>query len=108
MPEPKDEKLKDFVISLDLGKKKVSELRYDKENDKLKIYLTPEKENLTIDDFEFSAPPVAPAETGKPPANPKNELAEQLKNIARLLSRLTYNERKKIFLTYLKEDELKN
>ena len=106
--------LRDFVISLDTNKKKVDEIHYDQKNDQLNIYITPTDQNLTLDDFEFSSTPDSSAESIEKtlPAAGKVELSggpeKNLKLIGLLLGRLTRNAGRKIYLTYLKEDELKN
>ena len=97
--------LKDFIISLDLSKKKVDEIRYDQKNGRLNIYITPKDRNLTVEDFEFSpAPESTPAPLRQIPAGSE----KSLKIIGILLRRLTHNAKRKIYLTYLKEEELKD
>lgn len=102
MDETKEKK--DFIISLDLSKKKVSELKYDQKGGTLRIYITPEEENLTIEDFEFSR-------TGEPA--PKTAVTEknagllkQLKVVGLLLKRLAFNEKRQIYITYVKKEEI--
>ncbi len=104
MTETKEKNIKDFIISLDLNKKKVSELKYDQRNGKLQIYITPEKENLTLEDFEFSY-------TGEPATQAlvggkKSGTLRQLKIIELLLKRLVLNEKRQIYVTYIKKEEI--
>lgn len=44
---------RDFIISVDTKKRPISELRYENEDDKLKIFLTPEAENLEIENIDL-------------------------------------------------------
>ncbi len=95
---------KDFIISVDLNKKKISELRYDQKNGKLKIYLTPKDQDLALDDFEFSSDGEA-VSLSKEKTGPHENL-KSLKALGLLISRLTYNEKRGVFWSYLKKEEL--
>lgn len=83
-----DKNLKDFIISLDLKKNPVEELRYDQLNNELKIYITPKSKTLTIEDFEFS--------------HDGEEInLENIKILGSLMARLRFNKEKNFYWSAL-------
>lgn len=88
--------LKDFIISLDLKRNPVEELRYDQKNDRLKIYITPRDHDLTLEDFEFSH-------------NGEQLDLENIKTLGSIMARLKFNKEKNIvWSAILKRDNVKN
>src|SRR3989344_5474623 len=79
-----EKNIKDFIISLNLKKNPVEELRYDQLNNELKIYITPKSKTLTIEDFEFS--------------HDGEEInLENIKILGSLMARLRFNKEKNVF-----------
>ncbi|OGD30777.1 hypothetical protein A2833_02685 [Candidatus Azambacteria bacterium RIFCSPHIGHO2_01_FULL_44_55] len=79
-----EKNIKDFIISLNLKKNPVEELRYDQLNNELKIYITPKSKTLTIEDFEFS--------------HDGEEInLENIKILGGLMARLRFNKEKNIY-----------
>ncbi len=84
--------LKDFIISLNLKKNPVEELRYDQLDNELKIYITPKSKALTIEDFEFS--------------HDGEEInLENIKILGGLMARLRFKKEKNIFWSALLEKD---
>ena len=79
-----EKNLKDFIISLDLKKNPVEELRYDQLNNELKIYITPKNDSLTIEDFEFSH-------------DGEETSLENVRVLGSLMARLRFNKEKNVF-----------
>lgn len=75
---------KDFIISLNLKKNPVEELRYDEAGGELRIYITPKNNGLTIEDFGFS--------------HDGEEInLENVRVLGGLMARLRFNKEKNVF-----------
>ncbi len=84
MADERNKNLKDFIISLNLKNNPVEELRYDKTDGELRIYITPKNNNLTIEDFEFSH-------------DGEETSLENIRVLGGLMARLRFNKEKNVF-----------